>query len=432
MALLTHGLFTALHFVLISVVAAAYKEKFVAAGSLARMYYPALLFKGLMGLLLGMLYHYYYDGGDTIWLFEDARQLASLADRNLLLYLQGLWSDSPQEMPLHYTQHPRALFFAKLISPIAWFTKGNYWMTSVYCSVGSFFCSWYLCQTLVTHFQCVRAAVISFLFYPSAVFWGSGIIKECVAVSMISLMVALTLQQVRRPSTSQAKQGLRVMVLLCCGCVLWQLKYYYAAVLFPVLVSSAVLYPLRWPDVYKMAAILAGCGGLALLVSYGHPNLAFSRVLEALVATHNTVYTLSDPAHLIQYHELEPTWLQVGRNVPLALVSGLFRPLPGDGATLLQLLVAAENMLLLLAAVMALAGVVVGQVRWQEKELTGALLAYVFTLSVLLALSTPNFGTLMRYKAVYLPFLAYVCLLGCAPLWPLFRARSQRWRAQKT
>ncbi len=418
MTTVSDGLFIILHIILITVMAKGFREK---AGDLAGMawaYYPALFFKILMGLLLGLIYQYYYGAGDTMMLFQDAARLAQEA-QHFLQYVRVM-SDQTTLPDLYYGQNPRALFFAKCISPLAWFTQGNYWLTSIYVSLLGFFCSWYLCLALVKYYRHALAVAVSFLFYPSALFWSSGIIKESIAVSMISLIVAMMLHIVHQPTglSSILRTGnrWRILVLLMCGAVLWQLKYYYAAVLFPLIVSSIFLYCVRLKSYQKLLATVSACGFLVLAISFLHPNLNATRILYALVATHDSMFEASDIGDVIHYGSLEPTWYGVGRNIPQALVAGLLRPLPGDGATLLHKIVQIENTLLLLCMIIAIYCLIKYKKPVAEKQLFFAMFIYIVTLATLLALSSPNFGTLMRYKAVYLPFLVYICMLGCSPL----------------
>lgn len=440
-----------LHVLLMSMITMGFKEKVSSEKSIDWAYYPALFFKIIMGLLLGCIYHYYYGYGDTLLLFEDGATLAHVADQDFFHYLNILLSDQELSTALHYGQNPRALFFAKFISPVAWFTQGNYWLTSIYFSLLGFFCSWYLCLALVRYYRQALAVAVSFLFYPSAVFWSAGIIKECVAVGMVCLIVGMMLHIIHqkdvptildifglwgpnhggtksrsrllgrcphRPKCTAVwlKGSVRILALLFCGVILWQLKYYYAAVLFPLVISSMALYRLRIAFYQKTLMMTGACGLIVLMLSFLHPNLEASRILYALVSTHDMIFEASDAGNVIRYQSLEPTWQRVGYNFPLALVSGLFRPLPGDGYSLLHKVVQLENVLLLLSMVTALYCLVRYKKSIAEKQLFFAMLTYVMTLSALLALSSPNFGTLMRYKAVYLPFLVYMCALGCAPL----------------
>jgi hypothetical protein len=88
---------------------------------------------------------------------------------------------------------------------------------------------------------------------------------------------------------------------------------------------------------------------------------------------------------------------------PKALISGLFRPFLWEAWNVFQVLVAVENLIL---AALFLTSIP----RWKEIFTGGnsllvlSVLVYVVLLCVFLALSTPNFGTLVRYRVGFLPF----------------------------
>ncbi len=53
-----------------------------------------------------------------------------------------------------------------------------------------------------------------------------------------------------------------------------------------------------------------------------------------------------------------------------------------------------------------------------------ALLLYTVLLATLLALSSPNFGTLLRYKVGFLPFLAYLLLIHPLGQWEAYQQKK--------
>jgi hypothetical protein len=97
-------------------------------------------------------------------------------------------------------------------------------------------------------------------------------------------------------------------------------------------------------------------------------------------------------------------------NLPLAMIFGLFRPVVFESANIMQLLVGLENTVVLVLFLMAL---------WKSRKsirVPGhhalAALIYVISLDVFLAFSTPNFGTLSRYKVGFWPFFVLFVLIG--------------------
>jgi hypothetical protein len=116
---------------------------------------------------------------------------------------------------------------------------------------------------------------------------------------------------------------------------------------------------------------------------------------------------ISHAEDLIHYQDLQPTILSLARSSPLALVSGIFRPFITEAHGLLQWLGALENLILLFLFLFALPGVKkIGTNK--NRLLLFSVIAYISILCIFLALSTPNFGTLSRYRVGFLPFLVYV------------------------
>jgi len=97
-------------------------------------------------------------------------------------------------------------------------------------------------------------------------------------------------------------------------------------------------------------------------------------------------------------------------NFPAAVFAGLFRPTLFDAHSLLQWLSAFENTLVLVLFLTALPTLTTWkQIGREDRLLVIAVALYIVALSGLLALSTPNYGTLVRYRVGFYPF--FVLLL---------------------
>jgi hypothetical protein len=98
------------------------------------------------------------------------------------------------------------------------------------------------------------------------------------------------------------------------------------------------------------------------------------------------------------------------RHTPLATIQTLVRPWLGESWAPLYLAAALEN--LLLCGLILLAGVAVVRRRAGQlpPALVLALLLYCLVLAALIGLSTPNLGTLHRYRAAMLPWLLWLLL----------------------
>ena len=153
-----------------------------------------------------------------------------------------------------------------------------------------------------------------------------------------------------------------------------------------------------------VASFLVFCFGITLI----HPNFYLENFLQVLIENYNQFIRISPHENVVHY-QLEPTWASVIYNSPLALISGFFRPFIWEAHNFLQMGVSIENLFVLILFFVALS-------KWRSisesphRLLIFSSAVYIMILCVFLALSTPNFGTLARYKVGFLPFLVFMLL----------------------
>ncbi|HZI24425.1 MAG TPA: hypothetical protein VFD46_05085, partial [Chryseolinea sp.] len=147
-----------------------------------------------------------------------------------------------------------------------------------------------------------------------------------------------------------------------------------------------------------------------LLMSILHPNFYYERFMEVVVSNYYEFQEISDPEDVIHYDGLRATPLSMLQHSPWALFSGLFRPFVTEVHSSLQWFLAIENLILL-----ALAAGAVTQIKKAMASphslLLFSIVMYSILLCVFLALSTPNFGTLSRYRVGFLPYFAFVLMI---------------------
>lgn len=378
-------------------------------GVFRKIYWPALLVKVISGIAVGLIYTYYYTVGDTFTYFSQGVALADLARINLTHYTSFLWdSQLPSDVWLSaQSQEPRTLFLGKWISLFCLLTQDNYWIIATYFSLISFWCAWYLVKTISWYDeQLTLPAVIAFCFLPSAFFWTSGIIKESLAVAALFFLSAVFLKLYKREKLSVFIWITTAVSLWC----LWNLKYYYMAVFLPVALTALVMKLLVLPrlnttNVYLKVAIWFFVFMLPLYIaSLIHPNFYPERFLNVIVSNYNAYTILSKQENMIYYVNLTTDVFSIIQHAPKAAMSACFRPFVWEAHTVLQWFSAIENLIILLSTLYALRNWRVA-VNSSERLLIFSIVIYVVLLSVFLALSTPNLGTLMRYRVGFISFL---------------------------
>lgn len=381
-------------------------------------FHTTLVIKVLSGLAMGALYLYYYKAGDIMDAYNNVSRFAMLfySDNHkfMEMYLHNSFIDNDeigfQEM---LTYSPRQLFFIKLIVPIG-ILIDNYWMLNVYVSIFSFLGLWNLSNRIVSIFSVSKTAVvISFLLFPSVVFWSSGMLKESILLGCIGFSMSFYLKWVyerRRPE---------IFELIIFGGALWlifNLKYYIFTILFFLMITHfvhrMVVYSFPWLKEYRVHRIVIYylvLANLGLSAGWIHPNLSIENLYNAL--HNNYADTLStshnhNVFHLNYFNEGEWGMLL---DFPKALIFGLFGPFTNSGRGWIAWLAVIENYVLLLAA----AYFVVDQTRKKWKGWTMEHLIvvnYIVLMASFLSFASPNWGTLIRYKVSFAPLLILLLL----------------------
>ena len=388
------------------------------APSLQVFFWPGLVLKLLGGISLGLIYTYYYSEGDTFGFFIDAQKVAGLIHANPGDYFSFLLFGNdayPIALELVNVQ-VRSLFLVKILSGVSLIAFDNYWITSFYLSILSFLGSWYLFTRInLIYTKVVVSSAISFLALPSFLFWSSGVIKESLASGAIMFLSGLFLLLIKNQKLKYWEWIIGLISVL----ILWNLKYYWAALFIPAALTSLIV--IRYlriliPDNLKSLELLIWIAVFFLLVliaSTVHPNFYLSRILTVIVENHNAYAMLSGDKPFIHFTYLEPTWNSIAVNSPWALFSGIFRPFVLEASTPFQWMIAIENLMLLLLTIYNLRYI---SQFWNSSErlLIFGLIIYILLLAIFLTLSTPNLGTLSRYRVGFLPFLFF--LLLCYPV----------------
>lgn len=194
--------------------------------------------------------------------------------------------------------------------------------------------------------------------------------------------------------------------------LLYNLKYYYLAVLLPILIVSLLyqkfIYRLLKNRSFgvEVLAWLTLFFVSMLFVIQLHPNFYLHRFLGVIYNNYLDFVTFSQPGDVMLFPNLKESWSSVFINIPWALISGLFRPFIWEVSNTLQLLASVENLLLVFITITAIPSLFTFNKR-TDRVLIFSILVYCFILCVFLTLSTPNFGTLIRYRVGFIPFLCF-------------------------
>lgn len=390
-----------------------------------KYYMSGLLAKMLGGAFFALIYFYYYGGGDTINYYYSGVSMKHMLFVDPLEYLrQVVLGDHSARALSAYAMEPvrplQFIFFdgrtfqmARISSVLAILTFNSYLLSTLLIAGLSFFGVWAGYRTFVSYFpRIANRLAIGFLFMPSAIFWGSGILKDTVTFSAACAWV-FAIDELffkRRNEVSST-----VLALLCATAMIL-VKPYVLMVLIP-----ATLLWLFYMRVIGLRNVLVrfvvipvmGIGLVALsifvLTRMGDmlDKFALDEALTSISSLQHDMSTNQDYGDFkFSLGEFDGTWWGVVKKFPIATNAALFRPYPWEVRNAVTALSGLENLFVLglTLYVLVRAGVrfTLGCIGANPLLLMSISFALLF--SFVVGITTPNFGALVRFKIPMLPF----------------------------
>ncbi|TGE04169.1 hypothetical protein [Hymenobacter fodinae] len=372
---------------------------------------PTLILKGVATVLSVLLF-----SGDSRYFMVWAQRMTAQLWAQPAAWLHMLTQDEFHFGAWHLVFHgfSNTFFLMKVISVLNLASLGNVWLNSCYLSLFSFWGSWELVRMLrhIWSTTVARGAVGGFLLWPTIVYWTSGLTKESLLVSSGALVVAIVLQLCYGVKFKPVRL---VVVLVAVAVLHFKMRFFSAAALLGVLSGLGLIRVVqhlggaqRWiTQTVLLLAVLAGGAWAASEVS---PTFRLNKFTSQLQRNYSELLASSRNRPHLEYPTLAPTTESVLQNAPRAIANVLTYPRPWEGGGFLYVIAGLENMLLLVLLLVAVASLTERQRGLLPFAVVLCLLVYSVLLAALLGLTTPNLGTLSRYRVSFLPFLLLVVL----------------------
>jgi len=389
-----------------------------------RFYTLGLFAKVVGAVALGLVYTLYYEGGDTTGYFVSSKALVNLLflhPGDYISVMTGpvtheLWSFFSHQtgFPL-YIHDPGSFNVVKITSIFTLLGFGDFFTTSILFAWFFYTGYWKLYLLLVRLYPSYyKAFAFSVLFFPSVVFWGSGILKDTITLSMTGWFI----YSFYHVFIIKHKVMINVLALIFSALMVITIKAYIFVALLPgVCIWLGWSYLKRFEN--PLAKVFASPLVLAVFIAMG---LGLLELLQPLLGEFGTIDGIIQKA-IITYEDhtreylygynyyylgtFDGTLLNFLSKAPLAIVAGLFRPFLWEAASPFMVLAALENTatLVMMVVIIWQTGVFKAiKITFDEPMAMFSLIfAIVFAFAV--GVSTGNFGALVRLKIPLLPFL---------------------------
>ena len=413
-------LFTPITAMVVYAVAFSLRNRFSTPST--RVYFiPAITVKIAGALMLGFIYQFYYQGGDTFNYFSQSKILYDAFLENPLDGLQLLLANgayTPETLKyatqLYWYQSAPEYFIIKL-SAVFGLLNGH-----SYCSISILFASfcfsgvWALYRTFVKIApQQHLALACGILFVPSVFFWGSGLMKDTVTLGALGWLF----YGFHRGLIERKLSIGTTLIIAASIYIIYQVKLYILLSFLPPAIywvflenSSRFSHGISrfavQPLVILLGLFLAYQAAINVTegdIRYDVDNIAARTKINA-----EYIYQISLLQDGSAYYlgELDGSVESMLKIAPKAIMVTLFRPYLWEIQNPLMLLSALESFVFTVLFVWLLIKPGLWQVLLVVVRQPVVQFCTIFTVILALAvgLNSYNFGTLVRYKIQLLPF----------------------------
>lgn len=374
----------------------------------ARVVIAALVAKLAACLIYSFLIVRVMGGGDSLGYHRDGVLLAQTLRNDLLWGSDRYLQSEPFFLPAgSSTAHMQSLS-----GLVHFLVFDSFLASSVVFAVLGFAGQLLTYRTFVERYPDPRLRIwwrAGILFFPTITFWSAGLLKDAVGMWGLGLALWGIHRVLTRPRPAAFLVFLvgvytlilfrmQVVPVLCLALVPWVMQSQRMRTRLREWSSRRPRNPLL--RVALVAGVIAG----VWLAGKLEPRFTLA-ALPLAIASQSEVYERIGGAHLEAISA--PTWSSLLAAAPVALVVSLFRPFVWEAPGVLGILASLENLVLFLLVIRT-----VVRIRRHRGTLRSIVRApmfltcciFVVLFGIAVGASTPNLGTVSRYRIPLLPF----------------------------
>ncbi|MDD3685576.1 MAG: hypothetical protein PHE56_02295, partial [Bacteroidales bacterium] len=384
----------------------------------------AILIKVLAAIAFAVITMMFYPG-DTFEYFKYVNRLNTMLFTNSGHYFDILLDGNIEEYWSYFTNEtgfparymwrdPNAIFVPRIYAPLMIFTYKSFILSTIIASLIGFSGLWKLFIVFCKLYpRLEKKFAIAILYFPSILFWSSGLLKDTLTVAALGWIV-YSFYNFAILYKFRIKY---IVVIIICSIIIINIKSYIFAALLPGLLVWLFFKQLSSIKSGVIKFIVAPVLGVFIIVGFA---LLMSN-LSGEMGAYGDVDKSLEQAKIIQedlkraeqygenYYdigEFEATPTGVLSKAPIAIISGIFRPFIWEARNPFVLLAALESLLML--GMIIFTFFKTGIIKSFRNVLQDPMLIFAFSFTIIFAfgvgLATANFGALVRYKIPMVPF----------------------------
>lgn len=379
-------------------------------------------------IFIGLIYQYYYQGGDTSLYFYHAKLINSAFDESLSKWLNLLFR-IPKEYDGQYMQYLSKMewyrdrgsyFVCQLTAFFNVFTLNTYIPTSLFFATLSFTGIWAMFLTFARQYpHLIKYIAIAILYIPSVIIWGSGILKDTICLFALGWMIYSVFSLL----IANDKSIFNILMLILSFYILLVVKVYILIAFLPALalwvlfIYSNKIRPYIVRYISKLSVLLISLFLFIFVYKFFGSSLgkySLDNIAKTSLVTRDWIaYTSGDQGSSYDLGEFEPTFVGLISKFPQAVNVTLFRPYFWEAGKVLIFLNSIESFLFLWITLRVLFTVGFRKVWKTISEDPNIQFCLIFSIifAFSIGISTYNFGSLSRYKIPCLPLYLIAMIL---------------------
>ena len=298
---------------------------------------------------------------------------------------------------------------------------GNFWVHSIIFSFFSFAGLTAIYRTFTKYVNQKYLLIIAVFFAPSVMFWSSAALKESLIIAMIGMLFYTFFRIIEKKKLTLNLIFFTISILL-----MLLLKFYVLFSLIPGLIAYFVI---KQFNTKQSILVFLGIYTIIIVLFFNSSYFSPYNLPEIISQKqHDFINMLDASGHVgsrIYLPELEPNFFSFLKNTPYALINSFFRPSFTDIHSAIVVPAFIESFFILMLVLLSMK---VFNLKKVKKLLPEVLLmsSFIITLFILIGLTTPVLGALVRYKVPALPFLfiLFFIIIDFDKFKPLFKKKD--------
>ena len=384
----------------------------------------------LGAIFLSLLLQYYYGYGDSFGYYVGGDVLRDMISKDISsvkyffstgeeMYAAAESMGFGNVTPITMTGNANA-FVMKISSILSYFSFNSFLVISLFFGFFSFIGNWklfYVLQKLNNgrHIQLMGFATI---VTPSLWFWGSGLLKEPICIGALGIAISIIYKSIHKTGFTFKN----ILLLLFLFYIITIVKGYITAIFIAsvLLVFLFKFFFLIKNFVLRIAAIL-----LFLSITFiALVSINIDSYLQEVVSTsYSQIESYKNNYEAIREDyenskagfsigDIKPSFSSLLLNSPAVIASCLFRPFIWESRKIIILFAAMETFFVLMATLIVFFRTRIFGFFYYSFNDPYRLFCFIFSMlfALVIGYTTFNFGTLARYKIIFLPFYFFLLI----------------------